>query len=86
LAAAHVRADIALLCPINELPSLQLIASWRMPWPAWIGHACGWPLILAGLAVTIGVALLVSGCAGETAKPTTQAGTTTTTPTAARAL
>jgi hypothetical protein len=35
----------------------------------------------AGLAVTIGVALLVSGCAGETAKPTTQAGTTTATPT-----
>jgi len=63
---------------------LQLIASWRMPWPAWIGHACGWPLTLAGLAVTIGVALLVSGCTGETAKPTTQAGTTTTTPTAAR--
>jgi protein-S-isoprenylcysteine O-methyltransferase Ste14 len=28
---------------------LQVIASWRLPWPAWIGHACGWPLILAGL-------------------------------------
>jgi protein-S-isoprenylcysteine O-methyltransferase Ste14 len=28
---------------------LQVIASWRPSWPAWIGHACGWPLILAGL-------------------------------------
>jgi protein-S-isoprenylcysteine O-methyltransferase Ste14 len=28
---------------------LQVIASWRLSWPAWIGHACGWPLILAGL-------------------------------------
>ena len=28
---------------------LQVIASWRMPWPARIGLACGWPLILAGL-------------------------------------
>ncbi len=28
---------------------LQVIASWRLAWPAWIGHACGWPLILAGL-------------------------------------
>jgi protein-S-isoprenylcysteine O-methyltransferase Ste14 len=28
---------------------LQVIASWRLSWPAWVGHACGWPLILAGL-------------------------------------
>ena len=28
---------------------LQVIASWKLSWPAWIGHACGWPLILAGL-------------------------------------
>jgi protein-S-isoprenylcysteine O-methyltransferase Ste14 len=28
---------------------LQVIASWRMPWPPRIGLACGWPLILAGL-------------------------------------
>jgi protein-S-isoprenylcysteine O-methyltransferase Ste14 len=28
---------------------LQVIAPWRLPWPAGIGHACGWPLILAGL-------------------------------------
>jgi len=28
---------------------LQVIASWRLSWPAWIGHACGWPLIFAGL-------------------------------------
>ena len=28
---------------------LQVIASWRLSWPAWIGHACGWPLILVGL-------------------------------------
>jgi protein-S-isoprenylcysteine O-methyltransferase Ste14 len=28
---------------------LQVFASWSLPWSAWIGHACGWPLILAGL-------------------------------------
>jgi protein-S-isoprenylcysteine O-methyltransferase Ste14 len=28
---------------------LQLVAPWSLPWPAWIGHACGWPLLLAGL-------------------------------------
>jgi protein-S-isoprenylcysteine O-methyltransferase Ste14 len=28
---------------------LQVIRPWRLPWPAWIGHGCGWPLILAGL-------------------------------------
>jgi protein-S-isoprenylcysteine O-methyltransferase Ste14 len=28
---------------------LQVVRPWRLPWPAWIGHACGWPLILAGL-------------------------------------
>jgi protein-S-isoprenylcysteine O-methyltransferase Ste14 len=28
---------------------LQLITPWRLPWPAWIGHACGWPLLLTGL-------------------------------------
>jgi protein-S-isoprenylcysteine O-methyltransferase Ste14 len=30
---------------------LQVIAPWRPSWPAWIGHACGWPLILAGLGL-----------------------------------
>lgn len=33
---------------------LQVIASWRLPWPAWIGHAVGWPLILAGLWLVVG--------------------------------
>ena len=28
---------------------LHVAASWRPPWPEWAGHACGWPLILAGL-------------------------------------
>jgi protein-S-isoprenylcysteine O-methyltransferase Ste14 len=28
---------------------LQIIRPWSLPWPAWIGHGCGWPLILAGL-------------------------------------
>jgi protein-S-isoprenylcysteine O-methyltransferase Ste14 len=28
---------------------IQLIAPWTLPWPSWIGHALGWPLILAGL-------------------------------------
>jgi protein-S-isoprenylcysteine O-methyltransferase Ste14 len=28
---------------------LHVAAPWRLPWPAWAGHACGWPLILAGL-------------------------------------
>jgi hypothetical protein len=38
------------------------------------------------LAVTIAVALLISGCAGQTAKPTTRAGTTTAAPTATSTL
>jgi protein-S-isoprenylcysteine O-methyltransferase Ste14 len=28
---------------------LQATTSWRLAWPAWIGHAGGWPLLLAGL-------------------------------------
>ena len=28
---------------------LQVFRPWSLPWPAWVGHACGWPLILAGL-------------------------------------
>jgi protein-S-isoprenylcysteine O-methyltransferase Ste14 len=28
---------------------LQVLTPWRLPWPAWIGQVCGWPLILAGL-------------------------------------
>lgn len=28
---------------------LHAIVSWRLPWPAWIGHVGGWPLIIAGL-------------------------------------
>jgi protein-S-isoprenylcysteine O-methyltransferase Ste14 len=28
---------------------LQVVTPWSLPWPAWIGHGCGWPLILAGL-------------------------------------
>jgi protein-S-isoprenylcysteine O-methyltransferase Ste14 len=28
---------------------LQMIAPWRPPWQVWVGHALGWPLILAGL-------------------------------------
>ena len=28
---------------------LQVVRPWRPPWPAWIGHGCGWPLLLAGL-------------------------------------
>jgi len=30
---------------------LQLIVPWRPPWPAWVGQASGWPLILAGLSL-----------------------------------
>jgi len=26
-----------------------VVTPWRLPWPAWIGHGCGWPLLLAGL-------------------------------------
>jgi protein-S-isoprenylcysteine O-methyltransferase Ste14 len=29
---------------------LQVVTPWRPPWPAWIGHGCGWSLLLAGLA------------------------------------
>jgi protein-S-isoprenylcysteine O-methyltransferase Ste14 len=28
---------------------LHVITSWRLSWPAWIGHAVGWPLLLTGL-------------------------------------
>jgi protein-S-isoprenylcysteine O-methyltransferase Ste14 len=28
---------------------LEVVRPWRLPWPAWIGHGCGWPLLLAGL-------------------------------------
>jgi protein-S-isoprenylcysteine O-methyltransferase Ste14 len=27
---------------------LQVIRPWPLPWPAWVGHGCGWPLLLAG--------------------------------------
>jgi protein-S-isoprenylcysteine O-methyltransferase Ste14 len=30
---------------------LQLVAPWRLPWPAWVGRAVGVPLLLAGLAL-----------------------------------
>ena len=26
----------------------QLVTPWNLPWPAWVGHGCGWSLILAG--------------------------------------
>ena len=28
---------------------LQVITPWHLPWPAWTGHACGWPLLPTGL-------------------------------------
>jgi hypothetical protein len=28
---------------------LDVIMPWSLPWPSWVGHGCGWPLILAGL-------------------------------------
>lgn len=28
---------------------LHLVTPPRLPWPAWVGHAVGWPLLLAGL-------------------------------------
>ena len=30
---------------------LQVIAPWRPPWPAGVGRAVGWPLIVAGLGL-----------------------------------
>jgi hypothetical protein len=30
---------------------LQVIVPWRPPWPAWVGHASGWLLLLAGLSL-----------------------------------
>jgi protein-S-isoprenylcysteine O-methyltransferase Ste14 len=30
---------------------LQLVAPWRLPWPAWVGRAVGVPLLLAGIAL-----------------------------------
>jgi protein-S-isoprenylcysteine O-methyltransferase Ste14 len=32
---------------------LQVITPWRPPWPAWVGQAIGWPLILAGLWLAV---------------------------------
>jgi protein-S-isoprenylcysteine O-methyltransferase Ste14 len=28
---------------------LDVFVPWSLPWPAWIGHGCGWPLLLASL-------------------------------------
>jgi protein-S-isoprenylcysteine O-methyltransferase Ste14 len=28
---------------------IQIVRPWPLPWPAWVGHGCGWPLLLAGL-------------------------------------
>jgi protein-S-isoprenylcysteine O-methyltransferase Ste14 len=30
---------------------LQVVRPWRLPWPAWVGQSCGWPLLLAGLCL-----------------------------------
>jgi protein-S-isoprenylcysteine O-methyltransferase Ste14 len=30
---------------------LQVVAPWRLPWPARAEHAVGWPLLLAGLGL-----------------------------------
>jgi protein-S-isoprenylcysteine O-methyltransferase Ste14 len=30
---------------------LQVLAPWPLPLPAWIGHGCGWPLLLGGLGL-----------------------------------
>ena len=30
---------------------LQLVASWRLPWPAWVERGVGLPLLVAGLAL-----------------------------------
>ena len=30
---------------------VPLVTPWRLGWPAWIGHALGWPLLLAGLSL-----------------------------------
>jgi protein-S-isoprenylcysteine O-methyltransferase Ste14 len=28
---------------------LQVVRPWSLPWPAWAGQSCGWPLVLVGL-------------------------------------
>jgi protein-S-isoprenylcysteine O-methyltransferase Ste14 len=30
---------------------LEAVTRWRLPWPVWVGHAAGWPLVAAGLAL-----------------------------------
>jgi protein-S-isoprenylcysteine O-methyltransferase Ste14 len=30
---------------------LQVVTPWSLPWPAWAGQGCGWPLVLAGLGL-----------------------------------
>jgi protein-S-isoprenylcysteine O-methyltransferase Ste14 len=32
---------------------LQVIVPWRPPWPAWVGRASGWLLLLAGLSLVV---------------------------------
>src|ERR671931_31348 len=40
---------------------LQVIAPWRPPWPAGVGRAVGWPLIVAGLGLAAWALLLLPG-------------------------
>jgi protein-S-isoprenylcysteine O-methyltransferase Ste14 len=32
---------------------VQLIAPWKLSWASWVGHAFGWPLLLAGLWLAV---------------------------------
>jgi protein-S-isoprenylcysteine O-methyltransferase Ste14 len=32
---------------------LEAVTRWRLPWPVWVGHAVGWPLVAAGLALVV---------------------------------
>jgi protein-S-isoprenylcysteine O-methyltransferase Ste14 len=40
-----------LLVGLGAALLLQVVAPWRLPWPARAEHAVGWPLLLAGLGL-----------------------------------
>jgi protein-S-isoprenylcysteine O-methyltransferase Ste14 len=40
---------------------LQVVRPWGLPWPAWIGQICGWPMILTGLWLGVSAVRAAAG-------------------------
>ena len=40
---------------------LQVVRPWGLPWPAWIGQICGWPMIIAGLWLVVSAVRAAAG-------------------------